>query len=539
MAKQLNINMAFTADTSQAKKQIADLQTQLSNLMTSSATNTTDSFNNSIQESIQSVAKLKMALSEATDTKTGIVDLSKFNQNLSDAGLSVEQLSTDMAALGPAGVQAFSNVASSIATMESPLKRTNQLLDSFWTALKNSARWQISSGVLHGLTSAVQGAYSYAQDLNKSLSNIAIVTGQNVSEMDAFAEKANKAAQALSVTTTAYTDASLIYYQQGLDADEVDERTQTTLKLSNVTGESVDEVSSYMTAIWNNFADGSDNLELFADKITALGAATASSSEEIAEGIEQFASLGSTMGLSYDNATAALATVVAQTRQSASTVGNSMRTILQRFQSLSLGETLEDGVDLTDYTSALKTVGVEVLDADGKLKDLDEIITDLGSAWQNLDDAQRSALAGTVAGVRNSNTLIAWMDNFDKFQENLEVAANAEGSLDEQAEIYAQSWEGAQKRVKAAWQAIYSDIIDDDFFITLNNVLEDVLQTVDRVIDGFGGLPALLTTVGTVFTSVFKDKISSGLSDMVYTISNMTPSGQKKQQKKDDEIRDE
>jgi hypothetical protein len=40
-----------------------------------------------------------------------------------------------------------------------------------------------------------------------------------------------------------------------------------------------------MTAIWNNFADGSKNLEYYADVITALGAATASSSEEISQGL--------------------------------------------------------------------------------------------------------------------------------------------------------------------------------------------------------------------------------------------------------------
>jgi hypothetical protein len=35
--------------------------------------------------------------------------------------------------------------------------------------------------------------------------------------MSEFAAEANKAAKALSTTTTAYTDASLIYFQQGLD----------------------------------------------------------------------------------------------------------------------------------------------------------------------------------------------------------------------------------------------------------------------------------------------------------------------------------
>jgi len=40
-----------------------------------------------------------------------------------------------------------------------------------------------------------------------------------------------------------------------------------------------------MTAIWNNFDDGSKSLEYYADVITALGAATASSSAEISTGL--------------------------------------------------------------------------------------------------------------------------------------------------------------------------------------------------------------------------------------------------------------
>jgi hypothetical protein len=39
--------------------------------------------------------------------------------------------------------------------------------------------------------------------------------------MARFAETANRAARALSTTTTEYTKASLIYYQQGLSEKEV------------------------------------------------------------------------------------------------------------------------------------------------------------------------------------------------------------------------------------------------------------------------------------------------------------------------------
>jgi hypothetical protein len=54
--------------------------------------------------------------------------------------------------------------------------------------------------------------------------------------MAAFAEKANKAAKALSATTTQYTDAALIYYQQGLNDQEVQDRADITIKMAHASG---------------------------------------------------------------------------------------------------------------------------------------------------------------------------------------------------------------------------------------------------------------------------------------------------------------
>jgi hypothetical protein len=103
--------------------------------------------------------------------------------------------------------------------------------------------------------------------------------------MDKFAEKANKAAKALSATTLDYTNASLIYYQQGLSDQEVEDRTAVTLKMANVANESATTISEQLTSVWNNFYDGSESLEHYADAMVRLGADTASSSSEISEGL--------------------------------------------------------------------------------------------------------------------------------------------------------------------------------------------------------------------------------------------------------------
>ena len=155
-----------------------------------------------------------------------------------------------------------------------------------------------------------------------------------------------------------------------------------------------------MTAIWNNFDDGSKSLEYYADVITKLGANTAASSSEIATGLEKFAAVADTVGLSYEKATAALATVVAETRQSAEIVGTAFKTMFARIQGLNLGETLDDGVTLNKYSKALATVGVNILDANGNLKEMDAILDELGNKWNKIGEAQKVALAETVAGTR-------------------------------------------------------------------------------------------------------------------------------------------
>nr|DAD62345.1 MAG TPA: minor tail protein [Caudoviricetes sp.] len=398
MAKQLHVNLSFSADTERVRSQLKGLQKDIENLMGNPKYANDSGFTKEIQKASVAAATLKNQLYEATNFRTGKLDLGHFNRSLKESGYTLKDYRLALESLGPTGQTIFGNLAKSIITAEVPVKRLSNLVTQFGTTLKNAARWQISSGLLHGLAGTMQSAVGYAKDLNSSLNSIQIVTGNSASQMAEFAAQANRSAKALSTTTNEYAKASLIFAQQGLNGSEITARTDTVIKMANVTGESADAVSSYMTAIWNNFAKGSENLEHYADVITALGASTASSSEEIANGLSKFASVADTIGLSYDYATSMLAALVANTRQSADIVGTSLRTILARLQSVQLGETLEDGVELTKYTQALDTIGVKVLDLNGELKNADTILEDVASRWDSLTQAQKAAVSQTVAG---------------------------------------------------------------------------------------------------------------------------------------------
>lgn len=523
--KRVDVTLGFTADTNKVKKQLQDLQKQLNSLITSPTKNPIG-ISKEIEQASVAAATLKTQLENATNIDTGTLDLGKFTRSLKQSGYELKDYKAALSKLGYEGNKAFTSLAKSIMYAEAPLKKTNAMLDRFAKTFKSVISWQISSNVLNLFTGTLSDAYNYAKSLDASLNSIRIVTGKTTDQMARFAEEANKAARSLSTTTTAYTDASLIFFQQGLPEAEVKSRTDAVIKMSNVTGEAAADVSSYMTAIWNNFAKGNKDLESFADTITALGAATASSTKEIAGGLEKFSAVANQIGLSYEYATTALATVVARTRQSEDIVGTAFKTIFARLQSLSLGETLDDDTNLTKYSKALAGVGVSIKDTNGELKSMDDILDDLGGKWDNLSRAQQTALAQTVAGQRQYNQFIALMDSWNTdFQKNLAIANSSEGALQKQADIYAESWEAAHKRVTSAWQGLYDELIDEKFFISIENGIAGLIDVVNNFVKGLGGVQGVLVSLGSILTNIFAKQGASAINSFLENMYKLSSKG--------------
>ena len=342
--------MIFEANASQAKNEINNLIASLQKIQ-SMPTSMVDP--KGIKEASAAAQELQGHIQKAINVDTGKLDMSRFSASLKSSGKDLDYFSKTLTRIGPEGHSAFQGLARSINNAEVSTMRLTKGMKDFLVTMKNTAKWQLTSSMMHGFIGAIQSATSYAKSLDASLNNIRIVTGQSVDQMSKFAIEANRSAQALSTTTTKYTDAALIFYQQGLSDKAVKERTDAVIKMANVTGEASQDVSSYMTAIWNNFSDGSKSLEYYADVITKLGAATAASSEEIAGGLEKFAAISNTIGLSYEYATSMITTLVDKTRQSEDVVGTALKTILARIQGLNLGETLEDGTTLNKYSEYL------------------------------------------------------------------------------------------------------------------------------------------------------------------------------------------
>lgn len=520
----ISYSVGLNVDTKQAKQDMNELMKSIAKISDQAIV----SFDTKqVKEGIEAARELERHLSKAFDVKTGNLDLSKFSASIKQSNGSLEQLATKLQSFGPTGQASFNQLANAINSAQVPLKRTSSMVDNLMINLKKTAQWQLSSTIIHGAQSQISQAISYVKNLNSSLTNIAIVSDLSSKQLANFAVQAQQMGKTLATSTLDVTNAALIYFQQGDSVLQAMEKAAITIKAANASANSsAAEMSEYLTAIWNSYKVGSAELEQYVDVMAALGAKTASSMEEIATAMQKVAATANTVGVEFDQMSSIISTVSSVTRESAESIGTSYKTILARIGDLKLGTLVEDGATVTlgQVSGQLKEIGINVLDAKGDMRDMGAVIEEIGFKWQGMNDAQKAAVAQTIAGKRQYTQLMALFENWDMYQQNMTISANADGSLDQMQETWATSWEAASNRVRNSLEGIYSSLIDDSFVTGALNVIAEFVSGIDSVIDKMGGLGGVISLVGGLFATKLGGRTTEIIDALKTNLGLMTGS---------------
>ena len=520
MANEIRYQVGFDVkqgDLSKLKSSLQQLQKlKISDVMKINSTDAASA--TTMLTKIKTQAKnVEDALKNAFNAKLNTVNIQSFNRSLRTSGTTIQQIYKAFSSAGTSGENAFRSLSSQVLSTNIQLKETHGLLDKMATTLTNTIKWNVASGAVNSMSRAVEQAWGYTKSLDTSLNNIRIVTGKSAEEMGNFAVKANEAAQSLGKTTTDYTNAALIYAQQGLSDQEIEERARITLMTANVTGQSTSDVSEELTAVWNGYKVSAEQAELYIDRLAAVAATTASDLEELSTGMSKVASAAAAMGVGEDQLAAQLSTIISVTRQAPESVGTALRTVYARISDIKAGID-EDGVTLGNYSGKMAELGFNVLDAAGNLRDMGEVMEEIGGRWQNLTREQQISLAQTMAGQRQYSNLIALFDNFEKYNQALNTAQNAAGTLQEQQDIYMESTAAHLQTLKAAVENIYDSLADTDSINSIADGLAVAANLTANLIDSLGGGSAVLKSLGAIGVTVFSEQIAKGINT---TITNL------------------
>ena len=506
----IDVQMNFTAN----KTGLNEILTMLKQIQSeASKASLSGNLNQDLKQASETAKQLENILNSSFNSKIGQLDLSKLNNSIKDTYGSVDQLRKRLESVGQGGV--FNKLASDVLNTNMQLKESNKVLDEMASTMANTVKWGVTSSIFDRISNSIQRAYEYAKELDTSLNDIRIVTGYSAEQMESFAESANRAAAALGASTKDYTDASLIYYQQGLDDAEVQARTETTLKAANVTGQTGDEVSEQLTAIWNGYKVTADETELYIDKVAKVAAATASDLNELSTGMSKVASAAASAGVDIDQLNATLATVISVTREAPETIGTAFRSIYARLGDLSLDGEDEFGVSLGTVSGQLEELGIQILDDQGQMREMGDIVEDVAAKWQTWTQAQRQAAAVAMAGKQQYSRLIALFDNWDMYTDALNESQNAMGTLNEQQEIYMESVEAHLQKLSTEAERTYDILFDTDAVNTMADAVTGLLSIFNNWMEGVGGGLRSIAVLGANVANIFSKQIGSGIAGIV------------------------
>jgi Phage-related minor tail protein. len=221
--------------------------------------------------------------------------------------------------------------------------------------------------------------------------------------------------------------------------------------------------------------------------------ATASGADEIGEALQKVASTADNSGVSLEKAASWIATISSITRESASVIGNSLKSIISRYEQIKAkGFNEEDATQINDVTKALQAVGIAAVDAQGQLRPIAEVLDELGAKWDGLTKNEKAYVATTLAGTYQRNRLITLLDNYNDSLKNYEAALNSAGTAEQKFAIYQDSVQAKLDKLSATWEEFWQKSLNSD-------LIKGVIGLLTSLIDTFGNLQTVLSLVATGF----------------------------------------
>ncbi len=318
--------------------------------------------------------------------------------------------------------------------------------------------------IVRGFQDLARSAFDFYKSLDSALNEIYVVSNLSSDAVDGLQDKFINMAKNTGMALDDVTRSAVLFYQQGLNTSEVMEMTRVTSEFAKVAGIDATDAADKLTAAVNGYCLAAEDASSVADKFNKVAAATAADINELSTAFSKAAAQANQAGVSMDNYLAYIATMEEATREAPENIGTSLKTIFSRMQQIKTGNNTEDTTDVNQVETALKSVGIALRDAQGELRDLEEIFDELGPKWNSLDRNTQAYLGTIIAGTRQQSRFITLMQNWDRVLEVSEQSANSAGM---QALMHAKAMDSIESKLQqlqVAWQEFVSNLASSDLF---------------------------------------------------------------------------
>ena len=433
-----------------------------------------------------------------------------------DARIKGDESAAEMRKVGQAAEDLTKPLMVGEAALQNFGNQFNSLVGRFNTRLIRQAFQQVKQEVVQ-----------FANQMNQiEMIKTTVDSGVSRADMAKIEEDTMKQARELKTSASSLAKVKATLYRQGLTDAEVNDRAESVVKFSAVTGQDASAATKYLTAAVNSGLV--DSLEEAMDVMAALGDTAATTAEEISKAMQKSASSASLVGVEYEELAAMITAITSGTQLGGTTAGTALNTLFTRMNRVTktgyASDVNGESTTINDVEAALSNVGIDMRDSSGEFRDTFDVIKDIVAGWQYMSDTQQRAVLYAMGGTRQQNTLSTMFSTLGETNENgqtyleeyLETASGSSGTVDTKYGVYTQSVEASTAALKTAFTSLVDAIMSSQTVISVMGKLSDAFTDFADVVSVDGGegegIIAVISALAGLVAGVWSGNMTVGLA---------------------------
>ena len=287
-------------------------------------------------------------------------------------------------------------------------------------AIKKIITYRIAFGIYREATEAIRESVRETISLNDSFQDLRKVLTASESDFDNLRKQAFKMGIVFGRTAGEVADTFFVFAQQGLNMNEILDRTYATLLLTASASFSTAEAVEALTSVVEVFPEFLDNVTAAVDKWVAVQATAPVATADLANAMKETGLAAAELGINLDELNGMVSAINETSRKSGKAIGHSLKTVFAR-------------VPRQESVNAFKALGIAVQSTQKDFRPFTDILIDLKDKWSSLTDVQQKNIAQVVGGVRRYNDFLALIKNFDRFVNATVTSMLSQGNATDKA----------------------------------------------------------------------------------------------------------
>lgn len=398
---------------------------------------------------------------EVENTRLQLVSLKSQQDN---AGKSAEELGKTAQETG----NDFKGAKSDIKSYEDAVSGLNSAISDVSGDLKGIVT--AAAGAVAAVGTAAVGAVSKATEVGagfeKSMSKVQAISGAAGEDLAALEQAAKNMGASTSKTASESADALSYMALAGWKTEEMLTGLEPILRAAEAGEMDLATCSDLVTDSMSAMGVSVNDLSHYLDVVAAAQSNSNTSMQQLLEAFVECGGSAKNFGLNVEDVSAVLG-VMANRGIKGSEAGTALNSIFVNM----LGSTKKTA-------DAMDTLGLSLYDQNGKMKDMTEVLKEMGGALATATDEQRNNLEAMLGGKTQITALQALVNGLNEEYDALsETLYNCGGALMNTAKTMQDNLTGKVTEMQSALEGL-----GIDFYDYLEEPLKSAVQSATREI---------------------------------------------------------